>query len=343
MATDKHNLGHASNLRRRTGGLVKSSEMNNIADGLDRNAMFIDEGSAELTVGRRCICKIKTHETKDHKYTVDVYEVNAKMLDKTRDMSKADIEDEDPIYEDAFLVHITLGAGHHLAIGCFVMAKYIGDTAEETPKAIFEFGFNVQRPIYCKLQTNETGGGKYSGPAYCGSPDLLNPAVSVTTSHICGIAVFPSAIYVNLQENEIGTHYLTSGDNTYQKYFVGAFEGFSPEGTPRPVFTGNAFFFKVCPTARPGEISVEPISTDTLLTASMYEIFVASTIADITLSLLPAATIGPYEYWIHNDSAYNVIIDPDGSELIDGASDITLIPTEWRRISCDGTGWTSIA
>lgn len=100
-----------------------------------------------------------------------------------------------------------------------------------------------------------------------------------------------------------------------------------------------------CTAARPGEIlgptGVTTVSSDTTLDDTMYDITVESASGDVTLSLPSAVTLGAYEYWIDNQSGHNVIIDPDGSETIDGISTLTIPDGDYVRIRSDGATWTA--
>ena len=62
--------------------------------------------------------------------------------------------------------------------------------------------------------------------------------------------------------------------------------------------------------------------------------------ASLTLSLLSTAGAGQGFYFIaKNESAFDVTIDPNGSETIDGAVNLVLGPKESCIIICNGTEW----
>lgn len=59
-----------------------------------------------------------------------------------------------------------------------------------------------------------------------------------------------------------------------------------------------------------------------------------------TISLLPAADAEDgFEFYVFNEGAGSITIDPDGSELINGASTLVLTAGQWAIISCDGAEW----
>lgn len=65
--------------------------------------------------------------------------------------------------------------------------------------------------------------------------------------------------------------------------------------------------------------------------------------APLTLTLLTAASAGEGFYiLVKNTSAGNVIIDPDGSETINGASTFTLEAGQSVSVNCDGTQWWTL-
>lgn len=65
--------------------------------------------------------------------------------------------------------------------------------------------------------------------------------------------------------------------------------------------------------------------------------------ASLTVSLLDSSTAGEgFIIGVKNSSSGNVTIDPDGLELIDGLSTITIYPDQSALIVCTGTGWLSL-
>lgn len=88
--------------------------------------------------------------------------------------------------------------------------------------------------------------------------------------------------------------------------------------------------------------SVVSVSTNTNVT-SVYQNNVIECTAALTLSLLDVATAEEgFVFNVKNTSAGNVTIDPDASELIDGASTFTLYPNNSVCIVCTGTEWLTL-
>ena len=84
------------------------------------------------------------------------------------------------------------------------------------------------------------------------------------------------------------------------------------------------------------------LSTNTSITTA-YENNIIECTEAVTLSLLDVATAGEgFLFTVKNTSSGNVIIDPDASELIDGASTLTIQSGNSAVISCTGTTWTSL-
>jgi hypothetical protein len=81
----------------------------------------------------------------------------------------------------------------------------------------------------------------------------------------------------------------------------------------------------------------------TIVAGDLGTIINCSGATDITISLTAAATLGAgFNVWIWNNTtttAMQVIIDPNGSETIDGVSSIVLNRGEGTQIVCDGTNW----
>lgn len=81
------------------------------------------------------------------------------------------------------------------------------------------------------------------------------------------------------------------------------------------------------------------ISTNTLITLSNRNNLINCT-APLTLTLIDVSTADEgFLFIVKNSSSGNVIIDPDGSELIDGAATKTLGPGGSLIIDCTGTAW----
>lgn len=88
--------------------------------------------------------------------------------------------------------------------------------------------------------------------------------------------------------------------------------------------------------------TVTNISTNTTVTAS-YQNNILDCTAALTLSLLDVETAGEgFLFTVKNSGVGNVTIDPDASELIDGAATATIFPTQSCLVVCDGTGWKTI-
>lgn len=65
--------------------------------------------------------------------------------------------------------------------------------------------------------------------------------------------------------------------------------------------------------------------------------------ATLTLSLTAAATLAAgFNFAVRNSGAGTVTLDPNASELIDGATTITIAPGESFLISCDGSGFKTV-
>ena len=65
--------------------------------------------------------------------------------------------------------------------------------------------------------------------------------------------------------------------------------------------------------------------------------------AALTLLLTAAATLGSgFTFAAWNHSTGTVIVDPNGSELINGAATLTLLPGQWAFITCTGTAWKAL-
>lgn len=61
-----------------------------------------------------------------------------------------------------------------------------------------------------------------------------------------------------------------------------------------------------------------------------------------TFSFTAAATMGNgWSSFIHNNSTAILTLDPNGAELIDGLSTLTMYPGEHRLVTCSGTAFTS--
>lgn len=87
---------------------------------------------------------------------------------------------------------------------------------------------------------------------------------------------------------------------------------------------------------------VVTVSNNTNIT-SVYENNTVVATASLTLSLLGAAAAGDGFYFsVRNNSSGNVTLDPDGSELINGASTVVLAPSQSCIVVCNGTAWYTL-
>jgi hypothetical protein len=81
-------------------------------------------------------------------------------------------------------------------------------------------------------------------------------------------------------------------------------------------------------------------SNYTVVAADSNKILSCNPLSDMTLALTAAATIGAgFMVTVWNVSAYNVTIDPSGSQTIDGGSTLVLRQGEGLQIICDGSNW----
>ena len=65
--------------------------------------------------------------------------------------------------------------------------------------------------------------------------------------------------------------------------------------------------------------------------------------ASLTLSLTAAATLGSgFTFAAWNSGTGAVVIDPSGSELINGGATLTLLAGQWAFITCTGTAWKAL-
>jgi hypothetical protein len=88
--------------------------------------------------------------------------------------------------------------------------------------------------------------------------------------------------------------------------------------------------------------SVTSVSTNTSVTETYKNGVIVCTSA-LTLSLIDADTAEEgFLFTVKNISNGNVTIDPDASELIDGAATLTLYPQQSAIIICNGTAWISV-
>ena len=69
------------------------------------------------------------------------------------------------------------------------------------------------------------------------------------------------------------------------------------------------------------------------------DIFINTDSGDVTLSLLAASDLQDKMYSIKNIGSNNAIVDPDGTETIDGDLTETLIKHEIITIKSDGSNW----
>lgn len=91
-----------------------------------------------------------------------------------------------------------------------------------------------------------------------------------------------------------------------------------------------------------GGISTETISsTDTVASTDNGKLFICT--AALTLNLLTASSAGDgFVFYVRNDSAGNVTLDPNAAELIDGAATLVLGAGETATIICNGSAWYSL-
>jgi len=80
-------------------------------------------------------------------------------------------------------------------------------------------------------------------------------------------------------------------------------------------------------------------------TATDYVIDVAGASGSVTITLPTAASIAGTMYVIkRSDTTYDVVIDGDSSETIDGAATVTLSAQyQFKTIMSDGTNWKVVA
>ena len=77
--------------------------------------------------------------------------------------------------------------------------------------------------------------------------------------------------------------------------------------------------------------------------SSVYRGTIINATAAITITIDAAATLGENFYFsVINNGTGNVIIDPNASETINGATSLTLTPGESVLIVCDGTNWLGL-
>lgn len=95
--------------------------------------------------------------------------------------------------------------------------------------------------------------------------------------------------------------------------------------------------------------AVNAFVTDTFATSvntlisSVYRGTIINATAAITVTIDAAATLGENFYFsVINNGTGNVIIDPNASETINGATSLTLTPGESVLIVCDGTNWLGL-
>lgn len=88
--------------------------------------------------------------------------------------------------------------------------------------------------------------------------------------------------------------------------------------------------------------NVYAISSTTSILAS-YEKGLLACTGTISLNLLAAATAREgFTFVVHNNGTGIVTVDPNGSETINGAANMTLFPGEGVFVVCDGTGWYGV-
>lgn len=88
--------------------------------------------------------------------------------------------------------------------------------------------------------------------------------------------------------------------------------------------------------------SVVELSSNTSITTT-YENNIIDCTAELTLTLLDVATAEEgFLFTLKNSGNGIVTVDPDGSELIDGASTLSIYSKQNALIVCTGTAWKSI-
>lgn len=129
-----------------------------------------------------------------------------------------------------------------------------------------------------------------------------------------------------------------TADTDTGSYRIGANnEGFSAGGTLQFEYSANGFF-----TRRAVHGAIATITTGTTLDASHYTVLCDATSAAFTVTLPTATSASGRIYTIKKiDSSVNAVtIDGNGSEVIDGATTVT-VAAQWESytIQSNGTAW----
>jgi hypothetical protein len=93
------------------------------------------------------------------------------------------------------------------------------------------------------------------------------------------------------------------------------------------------------------DIAIQSVSTNTSISGAAKLVKVDATSGNITITLPQASTVPGRIYRIKkmDSSANTVLIDGDGSELIDGVADFTIYDQYYcLSVVSDGTGWNII-
>jgi hypothetical protein len=108
----------------------------------------------------------------------------------------------------------------------------------------------------------------------------------------------------------------------------------------------GAVDFAQRPTVNGAPISGGFIPTDlsfsyTVIAADAGKLFNCT--GTVTLGLTAAATLGSgFTAVVRNSGVGTITIDPAGSETINGALTITLVPSDWAILVCSGASWTAL-
>lgn len=96
--------------------------------------------------------------------------------------------------------------------------------------------------------------------------------------------------------------------------------------------------------ATPPEMKQRTITgNDTVVAADRQKIIVFTGVANATLSFTAAATLGDGHFFrVQNATLFNLTVDPNGSELIDGLTSYVMYPGEVRDVRCDGAAFNSV-
>ncbi|MAI17147.1 MAG: hypothetical protein CBC71_06305 [Rhodobacteraceae bacterium TMED111] len=88
--------------------------------------------------------------------------------------------------------------------------------------------------------------------------------------------------------------------------------------------------------------SIVELSSNTAISSSYLFNYIDCT-ESIALTLLSASVAEEgFTFIVKNSSNGTVIIDPDGSETIDGELTLTLNPSDWSIVFCDGVSWKTL-